>query len=66
MILNGYLMQLLRSGQHTDLFDKMYRRHVLGVVRDVESVGGQDEVEVVEELFWDYLYKLNGKPREKQ
>ena len=66
MILNGYLMQLLRSGQRTDLFDKMYRRHVLGVVRDVESVGRQDEVEIVEEPFWDYLYKLNGKPGEKQ
>ena len=62
---NGFLMQLLRLGQRIDLFDEMYRRHVVGVVRDVESVGGQDEVEVVEEPFWEYLYKVNGKPGEK-
>ena len=66
VILNGYLLQLLRSGQRTDLFGEMYRRHVLGVVREVEGVGGQDEVEVVEEPYWDYLYRVNGKPGEKQ
>ena len=63
--LDGYLMRLLRSGQSTSLFDEMYRRHVLGVVRDVDSVGRQEDIEVVEEPFWDYLFKLNGKPGEK-
>ena len=63
--LDGYLMSLLRTGQSTSLFDEMYRRHVLGVVRDVDNNGGQEDIEVVEELFWDYLYQLNGKPGEK-
>ena len=63
--LDGYLMSLLRTGQSISLFDEMYRRHVLDVVRDEGSVGRQEDIEVVEEPFWDYLYKWNGKPGEK-